>query len=1045
MAKKKHVAKKKSVSRKATKAAKIGAAGRNKPKPKAVKKASAKTGRTKPAKKKAVIKRIQDDGKRPPVVGIGASAGGLEALEDFFSNMPSDTGLAFVVVTHQHPGHTSMLPEILGRTTTIPVVEATDGLRLEPDHIYISPSGEHLTILDSTLQLMPIRDGKAMRLPIDSFFRSLAKDQTDRAIGIVLSGTGTDGTLGLQAIKAESGMVMVQDAQSAKYAGMPTSAIATGLADYVLPTAAMPAQLASYAQGAYLKDGSPAAMPIPDGPMQKIFVLLRSRVGHDFSCYKWTTIRRRIERRMNVHQISKPDRYIRYLQEHPEEMDILFKELLISVTNFFRDPKAWDALAQAGLSSLLAERPSNYALRAWVPGCATGEEAYSVAILLHECIQKFHQHFEVQIFSTDLDDQAIETARAGRYPDGIAGDLSPQRLERYFHRENGTYHIRKEIREMVVFATQNVIRDPPFTSLDLICCRNLLIYLNVDLQKRLLPLFHYALKPGGLMVLGPSESIGDCGDLFETVNKRWKIFRRKEAVAGTRPPPDVPAQPSLHGKPAATGSVPQRMPGSHVSTLVEKLLLSQFVPSSVVVNDRGDIVFIHGRTGEYLEPASGHPSHNILEMAREGLMTALASALREAGRQGGPVQRNKVRVKRNGEDALVNVSVSKIRDPEAIRGLLLVSFHPVLPVVEAAPAKKGRAKKSGSERDAVLEHELERVKDTLQTTVEEMETSNEELKSTNEELQSTNEELQSTNEELETSKEEMQSLNEELTTVNAELNSKIEQLSQANNDMQNLLNSTDIATIFLDDELRIKRFTEEATKLVRLLPTDVGRPFEDLAIKLRHDQLMDDCRQVLKSLVFKEREVQTDTGQWYLMRTMPYRTTENVIDGLVITFVDIHRLKEAEQSIVSALGKEAFANSIFQTIRQPLMVLDSELRAVSANESFYHTFHTKRESLEGQELRELGNGQFDIPKLDNMLQSILTTCTSFQDFAVDHEFPKIGHKRLLLNARRLERETGLPGMILLAIEDVTDKCTTRNTPFGPGDQGDGNQKHQNDR
>lgn len=839
-----------------------------------------------------------------PVVGVGASAGGLEALETLFENLPERTGMAFVVVTHQHPGHTSMLASLLARKTSLPVVEVGDWMKLEPDHVYVDLPGGQLGIRSGRLRRVDAGSSDPPHLPIDYFFKALAEDQKERSICIVLSGTGADGTLGLKAIKGESGMAMVQQAASAKYSGMPESAQATGLADFVLPPAEMPKQLLAYAKS--MRFGAAAAgavADVPDDSLQKIFILLRSRTGHDFSNYKTTTIRRRIVRRMSVHQIQSPAQYVSHLREHPQEIDILFKELLISVTSFFRDPEAFDILAQDILPGLLKSRPDNYTLRVWVPGCATGEEVYSLAILLREVVEISKRRIEVQVFGTDLDAEAINFARRGQYPDGISGDVIVRRLDRFFLSADGGYRIRKDIREMAIFAQQNVIKDAPFSKLDFISCRNLMIYLNSDLQRKLLPVFHYSLKPGGLLFLGPSETIGNFSDLFEPVDKRWKIFRRKESPLAARTIMEFPAEtPPLSND--ETHQPPARAAReAGVSGLVNRLLLSRFAPASVVVNDRGDVVFIHGRTGRYLEPAAGQPRLNIHEMAREGLQLELGSALRQAAMDTSEVLRENVRVRTNGDFSYIDLTVARLSEPESLRNLYLVTFRD-----RPAPSDTGkrsvRAARSG--RVEELERDLRHTKESLQTTIEELETSNEELKSTNEELQSTNEELQSTNEELETSKEEMQSLNEELSTVNAELHSKVEELSRANDDMQNLLNSTEIATIFLDRNLHINRFTEQAKRLINLIQTDVGRPLADLSSRLRYERLVDDCCDVLRTLVFKQVEVRCQNLDWYLMRIMPYRTAENVIDGLVLTFVDINPVKKAEEELCQAKERLEF-------------------------------------------------------------------------------------------------------------------------------------------
>jgi len=877
-----------------------------------------------------------------PVVGIGASAGGLEALDELFREMPLDTGMAFVVVTHQHPGHPSLLPELLGKITRLPVVQISDGLKTQPDHVYVSAPGGSLAILGGILHRMEAEKTEAPHLPIDSFFRSLAEDQQEKAICIVLSGTGTDGTLGLRAVKGEWGMAMVQQVESAKYAGMPGSAIATGLADFVLPPADMPRQLVAYARGLHfatpLGEDGPAGSAVP---MQKIFVLLRNRTGHDFSSYKSSTIHRRIERRMNLHQLKKLSEYVEFLHENPHETDILFKELLISVTNFFRDPEAFGVLSAEVLPGMMQSRPENHTFRAWVPGCATGEEVYSLAILMRECAESAKRQCDVQIFGTDLDNEAIEAARHGRYPAGIAADVTPERLQRFFVADDGTYRIRKEIREMAVFAVQNVIKDPPFTKLDLISCRNLLIYLNADLQRRLMPVFHYALKPGGLLFLGTSETIGGFSDLFEVVDKKWKIFRRKETALAPHPLLEFPVKAVAAGVESRAPAVPRAPRESNIAGLVDRLLLGRFAPSSVVVSDRGDVVYIHGRTGDFLEPAAGQPRLNILDMAREGLQLELASALRQAVAQGGEVTREDIRIKAHGASLHLDLGVSRILEPESLRGLLLVTFRPRPAPADAVKPEGNRRGTPETGRIEELERELKCTKESLQITIEELETANEELKSANEELQSTNEELQSTNEEMETSKEEMQSLNEELTTVNAEMQSKVDDLSRTNDDMQNLLNSTDVATLFLDGKLNIKRYTEPARGLVNLIQTDIGRPLGDLVSSLAYDRLVADCREVLRTLVIRVAEVQTRDGHWYLMRIRPYRTAENVIDGVVITLLDIDPIKSAEKTLLRL-------SKVFLEGPEPMMILDLSGRILDLNDEAERVYGWSRQELVGQ-------------------------------------------------------------------------------------------------
>ncbi len=956
-----------------------------------------------------------------PIVGLGASAGGLEALEKFLAHVPPDAGIAFIVVTHLHPGHVSLLPELLGKCTRMPVRQAADGLVVAPNTVYMSLPEGYLAILHGTLHLMEPDEPGLLRLPIDYFFRSLAEDQKEKAIGIVLSGTGTDGTLGLKAIKGAAGMTMAQEPDSAMYSGMPASAIGSGLVDYILPVEQLPQRLVAYTEGPYLAavELEPGEDSLPE-PIQKILVCLRARAGHDFSVYKGNTLRRRIERRINVYQLKGPEQYLRLLHENPHELDLLFQELLIGVTNFFRDPDAFASLAKTVVPQLLAARPATDPLRLWVAGCSTGEEAYSLAMLLREGMDKLNQPIPVQIFGTDLDHEAIEVARRGFYPEGVARDVRSERRARFFIKGDGGYRIKQEIREMVIFAPQNVLKDPPFTKLDLIACRNLLIYVKPAAQERLLALFHYALKAGGTLFLGSSESVTGMSDHFVIMDKKWKIFSRKDAGAGRSLPTEF-APAATRGE-AGTGGhtdMVERTRNQLLSALIEKMLLARYAPASVIVNDRGDILYIHGRTGDYLEPATGQPRLNILEMAREGLRIELPAALRRAATQKGEVVHAGVRVKTNGSFSSVRLTVVKLAEPESVRDLLLVTFA-LEPFVKlpASARKPTRPAQDASlpARVPELERELHYTRETLQGTVEELQTTNEELKSTNEELQSTNEELQSANEELETSKEEMQSLNEELQTVNAQLQGRLDDLALANDDMQNLLNSTAIATIFLDEQLHIKRFTAEATKLVKLIPSDVGRPIGDLASNLQYDQLQADAAEVLQKLGSKQKEVQTKDGEWRQVRIHPYRTTENVIQGLVVTFVDINGLKHAERAAQQA---RADAESIVATVRKPLLVLDDKLCIVSANRAFLEVFKTSARAVEHRLIYELGAGQWNLPALRQLLEEVLPRNHTFEDFKVEQDFPGLGRKTLLLNARQLRREPGAAGMILLAFEDVT--------------------------
>lgn len=844
-----------------------------------------------------------------PIVGIGASAGGLAAFESFFANMPvGDSGMAFVLVQHLAPDHKSILSELIKRYTRMQVNEVEDGVAVQPNCVYIIPPNRDMAFLNGSLHLLEQSTPRGLRLPIDFFFRSLAQDQQERAICIVLSGTGSDGTAGLRAIKGEGGMAMAQEPASTEYDGMPRSAIATGFVDYVLTPDRMPAQLIAYAEHAFGKKLRPITPPVgkAEDALKKIFILLRAQTGYDFSQYKQSTIVRRVERRMAVNQIDGLDGYYRYFQQTPAEAEALFRDLLIGVTSFFRDPEAFGNLEKEAIPRLFAGKPPGAMVRVWAPGCSTGEEAYSIAILLHERMEALKQNFVVQVFATDIDSRAIEQARAGVYPASAAADVSIERLARFFTLlpDGASYRIQKSIRDMLVFSEQSVIKDPPFSRLDMVSCRNMLIYMGRELQKKLIPLFHYALNPGGLLFLGSSESVGDFENLFATLDRKWKLYQRIEDASGAHRigmgkflPPLVEGPIARRASGKSPGETAMRL-----RELTEQALLKQYAPASVVINERGDILYIHGRTGKYLEPAPGEAGVNILQMAREGLRRELTTAIRKMAVQKGPMRCPGLRVRTNGDFAIVNMTVQPVAGISgdiAAPGLLLVTFEEAPPVDKKQSAKaddEGAPAVDADTRVAALEQELRAKEEYLQTTFEEMETSAEELKSTNEEMQSVNEELQSTNEELETSKEELESLNEELATVNAELHGKVSDLSRINNDMNNLIAGTGFGTIFVDHQLRIRRFTPSATLAINLIQGDVGRPVSHIVTNLEgYDRLAEDARAVLDTLIPREVEVKAKKGIWYLMRIAPYRTLENVIEGVVIIFIDITGRKLAEE------------------------------------------------------------------------------------------------------------------------------------------------------
>ncbi|MEO8451335.1 MAG: chemotaxis protein CheB [Gemmatimonadota bacterium] len=850
-----------------------------------------------------------------PVVGIGASAGGLAAFEAFFCALPADTdtGMAFVLVQHLAPDHKSILTELVKRYTRMEVLEVEDGMRVKPDCVYIIPPNRDMALLNGTLQLLDPIAPRGQRLAIDFFFRSLAQDQHERAICIVLSGTGSDGTLGVQAIKGEGGMAMAQNPESTEFDGMPRSAIATGLVDYVLPPDEMPAQLVAYVAQAMgkpprLLTGSTAKT---EDSLKKIFILLRAQTGHDFSQYKQNTIFRRVERRMAVHQIPLVERYARFLQHNPGEVEALFSDLLIGVTAFFRDREAFEILEKQVIPRLFAAKPAGAAIRVWVPGCSTGEEAYSIAMLLIEHMVELKQDLKLQVFATDIDGKAIARARVGMYAAGIAAHVSAERLARFFMLEpdGDFYRIHKRVRDILVFSEQDVIKDPPFSRLDFISCRNLMIYMGADLQKKLIPLFDYSLVPSGFLFLGTSETVGEFAGLFTTVDRKSKLYQRRDDrdSRAQRTPRFQPSIAGALGARRASGRAP-RETNAQLRQLTERTMLQQYAPVGALVNDNGDILYLHGRTGRYLEPAPGEAGLNILKMARDGLRRPLSTALQQAVTRNEPIQSPGLHIKSNGDFVTVNLTVRPVDVAGAEADgppLFLIILEETKPPAHVEPVVAPRVEEvtggpltDADARIAMLRRELAAKEENLQTTNEQLETSNEELKSSNEEMQSVNEELQSTNEELETSKEELQSLNEELSTVNSELQTRVADLSRANNDMNNLLAGTGVGTVFVDHQLHIKRFTPAVTQVINLILTDVGRPVGHIVSNLAgYDHLVEDVKEVLDTLVPKEVEVETKTGNWFLMRIRPYRTLENVIEGAVITFTDVTDMKTAQALI----------------------------------------------------------------------------------------------------------------------------------------------------
>ena len=957
------------------------------------------------------------------IVGIGGSAGALGVFEKFFQHLPDDTGMAFVLVPHLDPTRKGLMPELLQNYTKMKVEQVNDGINVEPNHVYVIAPNRDLAILNGRLQLLEPQAPRGLRLPIDFFLRSLAEDQGEKAACIILSGMGSDGTLGLKAIKDKLGLVLVQDPTTTEFNSMPNSAIATGLVDYILPAEDLAKKLIDYVKfPVKLKPRPILATTTAATALQKIFLLLRTQIGHDFSYYKHSTIFRRLERRMNIHQIKDIRKYVRYLQQNPSEIEALFKELLIGVTGFFRDPAAFEILKAKVIPQLLKARPGEGQIRIWVIGCSSGEEAYSMAIIVQEALKSFRpkQKLKIQIFATDIDPRALEKARAGVYPANIVADVSPKRLAQFFDKHDNDYSVKREIREMVVFALHNVIKDPPFTKLDILCCRNLLIYMVPELQKKLIPVFCYSLNPAGILFLGPAESIGGFEQMFLSLNNRWKIFRRKETASVY---PEIPGQAMDFLRQAgkrepviAKIAADERIA---IPEIAQKVLLEDYAPAFVVIDPKGSILYFGSKTGKYLEPAVGEASTNIISMAREGLGFAIDNALRQAVSQKKTVTVKDLKVKTNGTYQMINLLVRPFQKPERMQGLFMVVFEDAGPLkrLEEQEIKKGLAPpKYALVKE--LQKELNYTKERLQTTTEEMESSLEELKSANEELQSTNEELQSSNEELMTSKEEMQSLNEELATVNSELETKVNELDKVNNDMKNLYGAAEIATVFLDNNLCIKGFTPQATKITNFIKTDVGRPIIQIVSNLKYENLTKEIAEVIDTLVSKEVQVQTQDGRWYMMRILPYRTLDNAIDGAVLTFSDITTNVKLEEELD---GLRLYAENIINTVREPLIVLGTDLKVISASRSFYSTFNVSPEETMGKMFYDLGNRQWDIPELRKLLEEILPKNEEFNDYAVEHDFPEIGRKKLLLNARRLFSEGKKSELILLAIEEGTGR------------------------
>ncbi|HKQ73946.1 MAG TPA: chemotaxis protein CheB [Blastocatellia bacterium] len=976
----------------------------------------------------------QDKNGLVAVVGVGASAGGLEAFRQLLKFLPDSTGMAFVLVTHLDPRHESILPDLVARATTLPVREATDGERVEPDHIYVMPRNTSMIIEGGELRLLPREKGRGQHRPIDVFLRSLAEDQNSRAIGIILSGTATDGTLGLEAVKAEGGITFAQEPKSAQYDSMPRSAIVAGCVDFVLTPEEIAQELARISRHPYVtravtgKAGAEAApQPVAKDGFNKILAVLRRVTGVDFTLYKTNTLRRRIRRRMILNKLDGLEEYADYLRKNATEVENLYQDILINVTSFFRDPEAFDALKEKIFPGIIEHRALDQPVRIWVAACSTGEEAYSIAMAFSEFVTERAEHIPIQIFATDLNEKSIEKARAGLYSRNIAEDVTPERLRRFFTETEGGYRICKPLRDMCVFAQQNVISDPPFSRMDLISCRNLLIYLEPVLQKQILPLLHYALNPAGILWLGHSETTGVANDMFEPEDKRHRFYGRKPATgrprihypAGARGREQTLENDTVRRPAMARLGVTVTSGEAEAQREADRIILARYAPASALINEEMIVLQLRGDTSPYLEQSPSKAARNLLKMAREGLLVALREAVVKARKDESPIRKEMLRVKIDDVTGDVNLEVIPLRRSASQERHFLILFE----TAEAAERGGGRdagdrRRKSEERHIKHLSQELAAARDYLQSMMEEYEATNEELQSASEEAQSSNEELQSINEELETSKEELESSNEELITVNEELNNRNAELGRLNNDLVNLLSSVQMPIMMLDNQLRIRRFTPAAEKLLNLIPSDVGRPIGDLKLNLDCPDLERMIADVIDSVSSREVETRDGAGRWHLLRIRPYKTLENKIDGAVVALVDIDAFKQTEREIVAARD---YSEAIVGAIRDPLLVLRADLTVESANEAFYINFKTKSAVTEGRLIYELDGRQWDIPELRSLLEEIIPRNNSFNDFEVIREFPGIGNRAMLLNARPVDSRQGVPERILLTIEDVTDR------------------------
>ncbi len=978
---------------------------------------------------KALTTKIESSSPVFPIVGVGASAGGLEAFMEMFKDLPSDTGMSFVLIQHLSPQHLSLLSTLIQKGTRMNVQEAEDQMRVRPNHVYIIPPNHTLEIFHGVLQLTTLTEQHSNILPINLFLTSLARDQGNLAIGIILTGTGADGADGLRNIEADGGITFVQEPTTAKFDGMPKAAILATSPDFILSVKDISKELVRIAAHPFIKralmieESEPS--PETEKVLQKIFLLVRTATKIDFSTYKYPTMIRRIKRRMVLHRIDSLNQYFTYLQTAPQEVKFLLEDLLINVTNFFRDTEVFESLKENVIPQFMKDRAQGTPIRIWSPGCSTGEEVYSIAICLIEYLGDAFHKFPIQIYGTDICEPAIKIARLGSYPESASRNISPERLDRFFIKDNGRYRITKAVRDCCIFSIQDVTSHPPINRLDLLSCRNLMIYLGPTVQKKLMETFYYALNPNGFLMLGSSESVGSSANLFAIIDKKNKLFIKKGIPQfSVKTVSQEPLQTSVERLSKNSDKIPfkQLTKIADPVTLAEQLMLEKYSPAWVLVNQSLDIVQFRGATDHYIASASGQPTWNLIKMLRDGLAPSIRVLIHSAQKDMKPSRKNGLKVNSKPIPRVVDVEVIPLM-PTPQDFFFLIVFVESKDTQKSLSKEKIQKRKSNEKdpillENAALKEELALTHKSLQSIVEDQTATSEEMQSTNEEVLSANEELQSTNEELETAKEELQSTNEELTTLNDELTNRNNELDHLSNDLMNVLSNANVSIVMVGSDLRIRRFTPMAEKLLNLIPTDVGRILTEINFGFNINKLEERVGSVIRTMDTFEAEIQDRQGLWYSIRIRPYKTIDNKIDGAVLVFVNINDAKIKQNLIEDA---KRYSEGVIQTVRDPLVVLDKDLHIERANQAFYDTFKVTEKETIGHTFYEIGNQQWDIPALKTLLEDVLPNKSEIRNFEVSHKFEQIGDKIIILNARTLEWEGQKKHLILIGLHDLTER------------------------